>query len=107
MLSRLCAIFLCLVTLGSGGVGGTSDKAPRPSPDFAVSFNDGSQIHLSQYQGKVVVLAFILTYCPHCQLTLQTLSTLQKEYAPRGLLVIASAIEDMASLVVPDFIKKF
>jgi peroxiredoxin len=101
---RLCAIFLCLVSLG---LGATSDKAPRPTPDFAVSFNDGSQIHLSQYRGKVVVLAFILTSCPHCQFTVQTLSTLQKEYSPRGLQVIASAIEDMASLAVPDFIKKF
>jgi len=89
------------------GPGATSDKAPRPSPDFAVSFTDGSQIHLRQYQGKVVVLAFILTYCPHCQVTAQTLSTLQKEYGPRGLQVMASAIEDMASFAVPDFIKKF
>jgi peroxiredoxin len=105
MLSRkLCAIFLCLATLG---LGATSDKAPRPSPDFAVSFNDGSQIHLSQYQGKVVVLAFILTYCQHCQFAAQTLSKIQQEYGPRGLQVIASAIEDMASLAVPDFIKKF
>jgi len=105
MLSRrLCAIFLCLASLG---LGATSDKAPRPSPDFAVSFNDGSQIHLSQYQGKVVVLAFILTTCPHCQFTVQTLSRLQKEYAPRGLQVIASAIQDMAALVVPDFIRQF
>ena len=105
MLSRkLCAIFLCLATLA---LGATSDKAPRPSPDFAVSLTDGSQIHVNQYQGKVVVLAFILTYCPHCQLTVQTLAKLQQEYAPRGLQVIASAIEDMASLAVPDFIKKF
>ena len=104
---RLCAIFLCLVTLGLGGLGATSDKTPRPSPDFAVSFNDGSQIHLSQYQGKVVVLAFILTTCPHCQFTVQTLSRLQNEYGPRGLQVIASAIQDMAALAVPDFIKQF
>jgi peroxiredoxin len=105
MLSRrLCAIFLSLVSLG---LGATSDKAPRPSPDFAVSFNDGSQIHLSQYHGKVVVLAFILTTCSHCQFTVQTLSRLQNEYSPRGLQVIASAIQDMAALAVPDFIKQF
>ncbi len=105
MLSRrLCAIFLSLAALAFAA---TSDKAPRPSPDFAVNLTDGSQIHVNQYQGKVVVLAFILTYCPHCQLTVQTLAKLQQEYAPRGLQVIASAIEDMASLAVPDFIKKF
>ncbi len=78
---------------------------PRQSPDFAVNMNDGSQIHLSQYQGKVVVLAFILTYCSHCQFTAQILSRLQKEYGPQGLQVVASAIDPMSSMKVPDFIK--
>src|SRR5579864_1244147 len=105
MLSRrCCALFLCLA---AAALGATSDKAPRPSPDFAISLNDGSQIHLSQYRGKVTVVAFILTYCPHCQYTAEILSRLQKEYGPRGFQVVASAIEDMASMVVPDFIKKF
>jgi cytochrome oxidase Cu insertion factor (SCO1/SenC/PrrC family) len=80
---------------------------PRPSPDFAINMNDGSQIHLSQYQGKVVVFAFILTYCSHCQFTAQILSRLQKEYGPQGLQVVASAIDPMSSLKVPDFIKQF
>jgi peroxiredoxin len=80
---------------------------PRPSSDFGIKLNDGSQIQLSQYHGKVVVLAFILTYCPHCQFTVQILSRLQKEYRAQGLQVVASAIDPMASLKVPDFIKQF
>jgi thiol-disulfide isomerase/thioredoxin len=98
---EICALFLLLTWAALGAT------IPRPSPDFAISLNDGSQIHVGQYQGKVVVLAFILTYCPHCQLTSQILAKLQKEYGPQGLRVVASAIEDMASLAVPDFIKKF
>ena len=58
---------------------------PRPSPDFAVNLNDGRQIHLSQYKGKVVVLAFILTTCPHCQFTSQMLTKLQQEYGAAGV----------------------
>src|SRR5260221_8632408 len=105
MFSRTtCALSLCLASVAFGATG---DRAPRPSPDFAISLNDGSQINLSQYRGKVLVVAFILTYCPHCQFTVETLSKMQKEYGPRGLQVAASAIEDMASLAVPDFIKKF
>lgn len=80
---------------------------PRPSPDFAINMNDGSQIHLSQYQGKVVALVFILTYCSHCQFTSQILSRLQKEFGAQGLQVVASAIDPMASMKVPDFIKQF
>jgi peroxiredoxin len=98
---RLCALWLCLASFALGAT------VPRPSPDFAITLNGGGQIHPSQYHGKVVVLAFILTYCSHCQYTTQILSTLQKEYGPRGLQVVASAIEEMASLAVPDFIKKF
>ena len=66
---------------------------PRPAPDFAINLVGGQQIQLSQYKGKVVVLAFILTTCPHCQKTIGYLSAIQKEYAPRGVQVIASAIE--------------
>jgi thiol-disulfide isomerase/thioredoxin len=55
----------------------------------------------------VLVVAFILTTCPHCQYAAQILSKMQKDYGPRGLQVVASAIEDMALLFVPNFIKRF
>jgi peroxiredoxin len=98
---KICALLVCVAaTAMAAGV-------PRPSPDFAINMNDGSQIHLSQYQGKVVVFAFILTYCSHCQFTAQILSRLQKEYGEQGLQVVASAIDPMSSMKVPDFIKQF
>jgi len=82
-------------------------EVPRPSPDFAVAMLGGQQIQVSQYKGKVCALAFILTTCPHCQNTIGYLSTMQKEYGPRGFQVLASAIEDMAAMNLPDFIKRF
>jgi len=85
----------------------TAAEVPRPATDFAINMEDGSQIPLSQYRGKVCVLAFILTTCPHCQKTVGILSTIQNEYGPRGVQVIASATDDMGKLNVPDFIKNF
>ena len=82
-------------------------EVPRPSPDFAINMLDGDPILLSQYKGKVCALAFILTTCPHCQKTVGYLSAMQNEYGPRGFQVIASAIEDMAKMNLPDFIKNF
>jgi peroxiredoxin len=82
-------------------------EVPRPSPDFAVRMVDGKQILLSGYKGQVCVLAFILTYCSHCQKTVGVLSTMEKEFGSQGLQVVASAIEDMAAMNVPDFIKHF
>ena len=80
---------------------------PRPAKDFSIKLIDGKQIQISQYRGKVCVLAFILTTCPHCQKTVGFLSGLQKELGPRGLQVVASAIEDGASMHVADFVQRF
>ncbi len=80
---------------------------PRPSPEFAVRLTPSGQISPTQYKGKVVVLAFILTTCPHCQHSVGILSGYQQEYGPRGLVVMAAAFNDMANMLVPDFNKQF
>ncbi len=80
---------------------------PRHSPEFAMTGADGKQILLSQYNGKTVVFAFILTTCPHCQHTLGILSKLQPEYAKRGVQILACAIEDAAKENLPGFIQQF
>jgi thiol-disulfide isomerase/thioredoxin len=64
-------------------------------------------MNVSQYRGKVVLLTFILTTCPHCQAATKFLSAIQKEYGPRGLQIVAAAINDNADLLVPDFIKEY
>jgi peroxiredoxin len=81
---------------------------PRQSPEFAINTAPGGKpVLLSSSRGKVVVMIFILTYCAHCQKTIEALIPLQKEYEARGFQVLASAIEDMAVRAVPDFIKRY
>lgn len=102
---RASTVAVCLIlTLG---LLQAASQVPRPSPEFAINTLNGHQILLSQYRGKVVVLAFVLTYCSHCQSTTQILTRLQNEYGPRGFQVLGSAIEDMAKMALPDFIKRF
>ena len=100
-------LFVPLVWLCLAGWGAYGAEVPRPSGEFAIQTTDGKQILLSQYRGKVCALAFILTYCPHCQKTVGFLSTMQREYGPRGFQVLASAIEDGAAAAVPGFLQKF
>jgi len=38
-----------------------AQQIPRPAGEFAIGMNDGGQILLSQYSGKVVALAFLYT----------------------------------------------
>jgi peroxiredoxin len=80
---------------------------PRPSPDFAINLGQGKQVRISQYKGKTVVVAFILTTCPHCQKAIGVLSKVQREYGARGLQVLASATEDMAAAALPGFLRQF
>jgi len=84
-----------------------SAEVPRKAPELAIQLPDGSQKLLSSYRGKVVVLEFIFTTCPHCQHSCQMLSQLQKEYGPRGFQPLAVAWNDMAKMLVPDFVKEF
>src|SRR6266404_3840716 len=97
-IAALTVIFMCAARFGRAA------EIPRPAPDFAINFGPGAKpIRLSEYRGKTVVLAFILTYCSHCQAVVRGLIKDQQELAPKGLQIIASAIEDMAATAVPGF----
>ncbi|MGD0870965.1 MAG: TlpA disulfide reductase family protein [Bryobacteraceae bacterium] len=82
-------------------------ELPRKAPEYTINRNGAQPLALSQYKGKPVVLAFILTYCSHCQRTVGFLIKDQNEYGPRGLQVVACAIENGAQLAVPAFLKNF
>lgn len=82
-------------------------EIPRPAPEFAIRMSDGSQLLLSQFKGKVVVLVFLYTTCPHCQRTTQVLSPLQTEFASRGLQILGVAFNPNADQLVPSFMAQF
>lgn len=86
---------------------GAAQQVPRKAPDWAISTVNGEPITLSQYKGKVVLLAFILTTCPHCQKTVGYLAKDQQTYGPRGFQVLASAIDQGVPGVIPPFVKQF
>jgi cytochrome oxidase Cu insertion factor (SCO1/SenC/PrrC family) len=58
---------------------------PIKASNFTINLVDGKTLTLSQYKGHPVVLAFILTSCSHCQMTVGVLSKLQNEYRPMWL----------------------
>ena len=80
---------------------------PRKAPDFAITLNGGKPIALSQFQGKVVALIFILTTCPHCQGAIRCLTDDQNEFGPRGFQALGSAIEETAKADLPGFLRQF
>jgi thiol-disulfide isomerase/thioredoxin len=101
-MSKLMTSLLTLaLAVGAPLVG---QQVPRPLGEWNIQVPGGQPISLAAHKGKPVLLAFILTTCPHCQHAVELLNTLQPEYAPRGLEILASAIDQDAAAAVPRFI---
>jgi len=77
---------------------------PRKSPDFTIQIPGAKPLALKQYRGKSVVFLFILTTCPHCQKAIGCLSKDARDFAARGLQVLAAAVENDAAEHLPAFI---
>jgi len=100
LIRTILASLLCLSAMA------TAATLPRPTPDITIHTSTGP-ISPTQFKGKVLLLAFIQTTCPHCQHATGILSGLQKQYGPSGLRVVASAFNDKAETLVPGFIQQF
>ncbi|HKE22061.1 MAG TPA: TlpA disulfide reductase family protein [Bryobacteraceae bacterium] len=84
-----------------------AQEIPRKAPPWTISTVDGTSIALSQYKGKTVLLAFILTTCPHCRMTVGYLAKDQQMYGPRGFQVLASATDSGVPSVIAPFVNEF
>jgi thiol-disulfide isomerase/thioredoxin len=84
-----------------------SVEPPRPSPPLAIERLAAPAVHLSQYRGKVVALAFIFTTCSHCQDLTKLLGPLSREYALRGVQVLECAFNDDAKQTMTEFLQQF
>ena len=58
----------------------------RPAPDFALLEPEGRTVHLSDFNGRVVLLSFIYTSCPSaCPLITQRIALLRSRLRETGL----------------------
>jgi thiol-disulfide isomerase/thioredoxin len=85
-----------VLTLGlmSGLSVQAESPVPRPSKEFTVVTPQGPQILLSSLKGKVAVVQFLFTWCPHCQAFSKVLTQLNAEYGPRGFQALGVAFDD-------------
>jgi thiol-disulfide isomerase/thioredoxin len=92
-------VSLCLLISVEGA------STPRPLADVTVPMPDGKKIRLTEYRGKVMVVALVSTTCDHCISSLQMLSKLQQEYGPKGFQALGIAANDGAQESLPGFIR--
>jgi peroxiredoxin len=77
---------------------------PRKAPEFTISPPGGKETLLSSYRGKVVLLGFFSTGCPHCQALAKVFNGLQEAFASEGLQALGIAFNpDADSAKVKDF----
>ena len=80
---------------------------PRKSPEFTITDPSGKQMLLSSLKGKIVVMPFMFTTCPHCQRYAQELTQLQKEFAPRGVVFLGTVFNDANGAMAAQFVNEF
>jgi peroxiredoxin len=102
MPKRQCA--LAVATLAALLAPALRSETPRPSTEFVIHLKDGKDLRVSQYKGKPLLLAFILTTCPHCQKTIGILSKAHSEFETRGVQMAAVAIEEAAAKNLAGFV---
>jgi thiol-disulfide isomerase/thioredoxin len=80
---------------------------PRPAKEFNVIEPSGKQTLVSTLKGKVVLIQFLATTCPHCQRYSQLLTQLQSEFGPRGFQALGVAFNEATPARVVDYVKRF
>ena len=60
--------------------GDEAEKQPIPAPDFTVYSADGSEVSLSGYEGKYVVLNFWASWCGPCKSEMPAFNSVIEQY---------------------------
>ena len=101
LFSRLISVLILLI------LPLLSVSAPSRPASLKVTTMDGRQLTLDQMRGKVVLVMFFSTDCPHCQRTAQALRPLYREFRPQGLEIVGIAINPSASGNLQSFARKY
>lgn len=90
----IAALLLTAVLLVSSQASVAQSLVNRKAPHFVRQDLDGQSIDTAQLNGKVVLLNFWATWCAPCQIEMPMFTRWQKQYGPRGLVVIGISMDD-------------
>ncbi|MCU1233074.1 MAG: Redoxin domain protein [Candidatus Solibacter sp.] len=92
-MKKIAFALLCAVML-------TAADAPRRAPGFCLPDQTMAWRDLADYRGKIVVLEFMQSTCPHCAAFVNVLSGLQQKYAGKVAVVSVAVAPDPPAQVV-------
>src|SRR5580658_3777386 len=102
---RLLTTVAAFVALGVGAL--AAPPLPRPAKELEVDQPNGQHLLLSSYRGKVVIVQFLYTTCPHCQAYSQLLTKLQTEYGPKGFQALGGAFNEANNGMVTNYVNQY
>ena len=65
------------------------DGDEGPAPRFRAKTTAGESFNNESVKGKVVLLEFWTTWCPYCRREEELINEIDKEFSPKGLLILA------------------
>src|SRR5258708_1040273 len=80
----------------------------RKAPELEVVEASGKKSLLSQFRGKVCVVEFMFTTCPHCQVTSQMYNKIYTDLKGSGFQALAVAFnEPLNPMILQRFVQEF
>ena len=86
-----------------------AEPAAAPSSNSALSFKayGGRDVAIEDYKGKVVMVLFLSTDCPHCQTTARILAPIYRQYQAKGVEFLGLAVNPSAAQNLPAFVTQY
>jgi len=81
-------------------------KADLAEPELTLKDLDGKDVSLNDYKGKVVLVNFWATWCEPCRVEIPWLIEMQKQYGPKGFVILGIALDEEGKSVVAPFVAK-
>lgn len=102
---RTITTFAAFVALGVGAF--AAPPLPRPAKELEIIEPGGKHDLLTSYRGKVVIVQFLYTTCPHCQAYSQLLTKMQNDYGAKGFQALGAAFNEADNNMVKNYVEKY